>query len=169
MASGFELFVMRKLSKSKPTFGRCQSGRIQKATVVGDWIETPILRAKVPPNQRIPYATFQCGRRHAQLRNPLASPARNVPVRLAKFRQRTQIVVRPRLALIPLYFDSLHGPNYSLLLHRAPLYWIPYPLYTGNRARCRTRADNPRVCNGITHRANHYNAIYICCNTIELR
>lgn len=77
-------------------------GQNQEPAVVGDQAQAVVLGAKVPADPAITRPAFEGRRREADLRQPLILPGRDIPDRLADFRECAKLVVprHPRLQAI---------------------------------------------------------------------
>ena len=84
------------------------AGQNQESTVVGNPVQAAILDAKVPSDPTITYAALQRRCRQAQLRDPLLTPRRHIPNRLANLIQRAQIMVARHFGLILFFFTSFY-------------------------------------------------------------
>ena len=130
-------------------------GQDQKAAVVGDQREPPILRAKIPANPAIPHAAFQRRARETELRHPLVTLRGDVPERLTNLRECAQIVVARHLGLIARVFVSLDRA-YVKLGERVvgPIRRFHSARYSRNRGRYSAYGPNSLVSPMILARAN---------------
>ena len=121
----------------------------QKAAVVGDELESPLLVSLVPANPALTRRAFQSRRRETQQRDPFVLVGGNVPQRVAYLGQVAQVVVL--LHQFPI-------TQFLACVGRTNRYWLQIdlhsPLYTRVTAVCSSLMVNYMIPLCIVGRVN---------------